>query len=84
MSGKGLAAMLVVKRSASVISEENLKNPLHAGNEALKRGIHSGFETQGRCHQKSKPELSVASQKGLMASKKIKTISPYPNDHSTL
>ena len=37
--------MLVVKRSAGVISEVFLKNPLHAGNEALKRGIHSKFET---------------------------------------
>ena len=30
----GLAAMLVAKRSAGVATEVNLRNPLHAGNEA--------------------------------------------------
>ena len=34
-------------------------------------GIHLGFETQRRCHQKSKTGVSVASQKGPMSSKKI-------------
>ena len=28
----------------------NLRNPLHAGNEACKQGIHHGFETQSRHH----------------------------------
>ena len=31
----------------------------------------SGFETQGRHHQKSKPVVSVAPQKGLMSSKEF-------------
>ena len=31
-------------------------------------GIHPGFETQGRRHQKSKTRVSVAPQKGLMLS----------------
>ena len=45
---KGLAAILVVKRSVGVIPVVNLMNPLHAGDEAHKRRIHSGFETQAR------------------------------------
>ena len=32
--------------------------------------IHSGFETQGRCHQKYKTGVSVTPQKGLIFSKK--------------
>ena len=32
------------------------------------KGIHSGFETQDRHHQKSKAGVSVAPQKGLMSS----------------
>ena len=40
-----------------------------AGEKARKRGIHPGFETQGRCHQKSKTGVSVAPQKGLVSSK---------------
>ena len=35
--------------------EVNLRNPLHTGKNACKRGIHSGFETQGSRYQKSKP-----------------------------
>ena len=31
--------------------------------EACKRGIHPGFETQGRRHQKSNAEVLVAPQK---------------------
>ena len=34
-------------------------------------GIHSGFETQGKCHQKSKTGVSMAPQKGLVSYKKI-------------
>ena len=33
------------------------------------KGIHSGFETQGRHHQKSKTGVSVVPEKGLMSSK---------------
>ena len=35
-------------------------------------GIHSGFETQRRRHQKYKTVASVAAQKGLMTKKNIK------------
>ena len=48
------AAMLVTKWSAGVAPEVNIRNLLRAGDEAYKRGIHPGFETQARCHQKSK------------------------------
>ena len=34
--------------------------------------IHPGFETQGRCHQKSKTGVSVAPRKELMSSKNLK------------
>ena len=44
-----------------------------SGNKA----VHSGFEYQRRCHQKSKTEVSVAPQKGFMSStnffKKLET-----------
>ena len=63
--------MLAIKKSAGVTPEVNLKNLLHAGEEARKQGIHPGFENQGRCHQKSKTGVSVAPQKGLVSSKKI-------------
>ena len=33
------------------------------------KGIHPGFETQGRHHQKSKTGVSVAPRRGLMSSK---------------
>ena len=37
--------------------------------EQASRGGRVGFETQGRCHQKSKTGVSVAPRKGLMPSK---------------
>ena len=66
---KGLAAMLTSIQSAGVAPEVNLRNSLHIGDKARKRGIHPGFETQGRHCQKSKTEVSVAPRKGLMSSK---------------
>ena len=38
--------MLAAKRSAGVAPEVRLRNPLHTGNKACKRGIDLGFETQ--------------------------------------
>ena len=66
----GLAAMLTVKRLAGVAPEVNLREhptcmPLPSANKA----VHSGFETQRRHHQKSKTEVSVASQTELMSFK---------------
>ena len=46
-------------------SEESL----HSCDKTRKWTIHSGIETQGRHHQKSKTRVSVALQKGLMSSK---------------
>ena len=65
----GSAAMLAILRSAGVTLKVDPRNPLHAGAEAQKQGVHPGFGTQGRCHQKSKTGVSVASQKGLTFSK---------------
>ena len=61
--------MLATKRLACVAPEVNLRNPLHAGNEARKWGIHSDFESQGRHHQKT--GISVAPQKVLITSTKF-------------
>ena len=69
MDRKGSAAMLTSILSAGVTPEVNLRNSLHAGNKARKRGIHPGFETQGRRYQKSKTGVSVVPQKGLVSSK---------------
>ena len=57
---KGSAAILTSIQSAGVAPEANLRNSLHAGNIAHKRGIHPGFETQGRRHQKSKTGVSYS------------------------
>ena len=43
----------------------------HTGKKARKGSTLHGFETQGRCQQKSKTGVSVAPQKGLMSSKKF-------------
>ena len=65
----GSAAMLAAKRSAGVTIDVNFRErvtcmPPPSANKAA----HSGFETQRRCHQKSKTGVSVATQKGLMSS----------------
>ena len=65
----GSAAMLAAKKSAGVAPEVNLRNPLHAGDKACKWGFHSGFETWGELHQKSKTGISVAPQKGRITFK---------------
>ena len=43
---KGSAAMPAVKGSAGVAPEVNLRNPLHAGDEACWEEMHLGFETK--------------------------------------
>ena len=62
--------MLATKRSVGVTPEVNIRKrvtctPLPCANKAAL----SGFEIQGRCHQKSETGVSVAPQKGLMSSK---------------
>ena len=64
--------MLTSIQSAGVAPEVNLRNSWHAGDKAHKQGIHPGFETQGRRHQKSKTGVSVAPQKGPVSSKNFK------------
>ena len=63
------AAMLVVNRSASVTPVVNLRNSLHAGEEAHKQRLHHGFETQGRHHQKSKTGISDLTEKNKLSLK---------------
>ena len=43
MDQKGLVAVLAIKRSTGVTPEVNLRNQLHAGDKACKRGIYSGI-----------------------------------------
>ena len=63
--------MLTSIQSAGVAPEVNLRNSWHTGDKACKQGIHPGFETQGRRHQKSKTGVSVDPRKGLMSSKNL-------------
>ena len=64
--------MLATKRSAGVAPEVNLRNPLHADDEARKRRIHPGFETQGNVPRSPKREISVSGPtKGLMSSQNV-------------
>ena len=65
------AAMLAVKRSAGITTEVNTYASASANKAA-----HCGFETQRRCHQKSKTNLSVAPQQGLGKLKKKQTNLP--------
>ena len=72
--------MLATKRSAGVAPEVNLRGHIsHIPLPSVNKTAHSGFETQRRCHQKSTTGVSVASQKGLMSSKKFikKNIPPH-------
>ena len=64
--------MQAIKRSVGVTPKVNLRNLLHPGKETWNRGIQSGFETQGRCHHKSKTGVSVVQQIGLMSSKNVR------------
>ena len=59
----GSAAMLVIKRSAGVALEVNLRNALHTGKETSKWRIHPGCETQDRHHQKHLTGVTVIPQK---------------------
>ena len=45
---KGSVAMFVVKKSAGVTPEVNLRNPVPTGKKAHKRMIHPGFKTPSR------------------------------------
>ena len=64
--------------------EVNLRNPLHVGDEAYKGGIHSGFDTQGKRHQKSRTGVSVALSKRTDVFQKVffkkRSYSVYPSN----
>ena len=64
-------AMLAAKMSAGVAPEANLREHVICTHlPSANKAAYSGFETQKRHHQKPKTGISVASQKGLMSSKK--------------
>ena len=70
MEEDGLAAMLAAKRSAGVALEMNVRECVtHMPLPRVNKATHSCFEMQRRHHQKSKTQVSVASQKGFMSSK---------------
>ena len=62
--------MLAIKRSAGATPVVNLRKPLHVGKESHKQGIHPGFETKGKHHQKSKSGISGSHKKSLVSSQK--------------
>ena len=62
--------MLATKRSVGVTPEVNIRKCVTCTSlPCANKAALSGLETQRRCHQKSKTEVSVAPQKGLMSSK---------------
>ena len=73
MDWKGLVAIMTSVQSVSVVIEVNLR--ITTGEKAWKQGIHPGFNTLGRCHQKSKTEVSVAPQKGPVSTKNFEKVS---------
>ena len=48
LSHSGLAVMLAIKRSVGVASEVNLRNSLHADDEAYKQEFYISFKIQDR------------------------------------
>ena len=70
---KQLTAMLAIKRLAGVALEVNFRECVsHTPLPSAHKAARSGFETQGRCHQKFETGVSVVPQKGLMPSKNKK------------
>ena len=69
---------------AGVTPEVNLRNLLCSGEKADKQGIHPGFETQGRRHQKSKTGVSVAAQKGPVCYRHFKNQKSRYDSHRFL
>ena len=64
------AAMLAAKRLAGIVPEVNLREHItYTPLQSMNKAAHFGFETQRRCHLKSKTGVSEAPQKGLMSSK---------------
>ena len=60
----GSTAMLAAKRSAGVTPDVNPGECIsRMPPPSVNKAAHSGFETQRRCHQKSKTGVSVAPQK---------------------
>ena len=59
----------VIKRSPGVAPEVNLRNPLHAGDEAGKQEIHPGFEILSRHHQKPKTGTSGPTERTYVPQK---------------
>ena len=56
-----LATILAIKRLADVTPEVNLRECIsHMPVASVNKADHSGFETQGTRHQKSKTGVSVA------------------------
>ena len=68
---------MCTQRSAGLASAVNLRNLLHAGDETCKQGIHPGFETQGRPHQKSKTGFISPRRTNVLQKKKLTNFKDY-------
>ena len=69
MEQNGLVAILAIKRSTGVAPDVNLRECVTCMPPPTAiRAVHSGFETQRRCHQKFKRGVLVAPQKGVIFS----------------
>ena len=66
--------MLAAKRLAGVAQEVNLWEHVTPPLPNVNKAAHSGFETQRRCHQKSKIGVSVAHKKDLCPPNNLKYI----------
>ena len=71
----GSPGMLAAKRWAGVAPDMNLRERVtDMLPPSVNKAVHSGFETQRRCHQNSKTLESVVPQKGFMSSKNKKKL----------
>ena len=77
---KGLAAILTSIQSAGIAPEVNLRITQMRKHT---KGIHSGFETEDRCHQKSKTGVSVTPQKGTYVLQNFKKKKKKKNERQT-
>ena len=76
--------MLVVKRSAGVAPEMNLWELISCmPPPCVNKAADSGFETQRRCHQKSKTGVSCGPRRGHVSTKNFKRKFTVGPDYST-
>ena len=70
--GDRTGCVLATKRSASVAPEVDIRERHYFCLRNANKAAHSGFETQRRCHQKSKTGVSVAQKMDMCPPKTLK------------